>query len=45
MMPVQEMLWGERYGVLRDPFGHRPAVCTVPEELSGPDAATDAPIV
>lgn len=33
-MPVQEMFWGERYGVLRDPFGHRWAVCTVREELS-----------
>ena len=33
-IPVQEMFWGERYGVLRDPFGHRWALCTVREELS-----------
>jgi PhnB protein len=21
-MPVEEQFWGDRYGVLRDPFGH-----------------------
>ena len=33
-IPVQEMFWGERYGVIRDPFGHRWALCTVREQLS-----------
>ena len=27
-MPVGEMFWGERYGIVRDPFGHRWALCT-----------------
>src|SRR4029450_10574966 len=27
-MAVQEMFWGERYGVLIDPFGHRWAIST-----------------
>src|SRR4029453_9133133 len=36
-IPVQEMFWGERYGVLRDPFGHRWAVSTAREQIS-PDA-------
>ncbi|WP_223167035.1 VOC family protein [Nonomuraea sp. SYSU D8015] len=33
-MPVQETFWGERYGVLRDPFGHRWAVTTAREQLT-----------
>ncbi|WP_345567559.1 VOC family protein [Nonomuraea rosea] len=33
-LPVQEMFWGERYGVLRDPFGHRWAVTTAREQLT-----------
>lgn len=37
-MPVQEMFWGDRYGVLQDPFGHNWSVATHvrdvgPEEL------------
>ncbi|WP_433438060.1 VOC family protein [Nonomuraea sp. CA-141351] len=32
--PVREMFWGERYGVLRDPFGHRWAVTTAREQLT-----------
>lgn len=28
VMPVEEMFWGDRYGVLEDPFGHRWAVAT-----------------
>lgn len=27
-MPVQEMFWGDRYGQLEDPFGHRWSVAT-----------------
>jgi uncharacterized glyoxalase superfamily protein PhnB len=27
-MPVQDMFWGDRYGVLEDPFGHHWSVAT-----------------
>ena len=38
-MPVQEMFWGDRYGQLEDPYGHRWSVAThvrdvPPEELA-----------
>lgn len=33
-IPLQEMFWGERYGVVRDPFGHRWSVATDRGELS-----------
>lgn len=39
-MPVQEMFWGERYGVLLDPFGHRWSVTTAREQLT-PDEIVD----
>lgn len=42
-MPVQEMFWGERYGVLRDPFGHRWAVSTAREQLTPDDIAHRTP--
>jgi PhnB protein len=42
-MPVQEMFWGERYGVVRDPFGHRWAVSTAREELTPDDIARRTP--
>ena len=37
-MPVSEMFWGDRYGQLEDPFGHRWSVAThvkdvTPEEM------------
>ena len=37
-MPVADMFWGDRYGMLEDPFGHRWSVAThtqdvTPEEL------------
>ena len=28
VMPIQDMFWGDRYGVLEDPFGHRWSVAT-----------------
>jgi len=28
VMPLEDMFWGDRYGVLRDPFGHQWAVAT-----------------
>lgn len=42
-MPVQEMFWGERYGVLVDPFGHRWAISTVREQLTPDDIASRTP--
>jgi len=37
-MPVADMFWGDRYGILEDPFGHRWSVAThirnvSPEEM------------
>jgi PhnB protein len=37
-MPIEEQFWGERYGVIRDPFGHRWA-CTRREQLAPDDVA------
>jgi uncharacterized glyoxalase superfamily protein PhnB len=28
VMPVEDMFWGDRYGVVEDPFGHRWAFAT-----------------
>jgi uncharacterized glyoxalase superfamily protein PhnB len=39
-VPVAEVFWGERYGILRDPFGHRWALCTRREQLA-PDEVAD----
>ncbi len=38
-MPVADMFWGDRYGVVEDPFGHRWSIAThvrdvSPEEMS-----------
>jgi PhnB protein len=38
-MPLAEMFWGDRYGILEDPFGHRWSVATHvrdvnPEEMA-----------
>jgi PhnB protein len=33
-MPVQDCFWGERYGMLRDPYGHSWSVSTQVEDLS-----------
>ena len=34
LMPVQEMFWGARYGILQDPFGHSWSVATQVKDLS-----------
>lgn len=44
-MPLREMFWGERYGVLRDPYGHRWAVSTARQDLSPDDITTRTPDV
>jgi PhnB protein len=42
-MPVQEMFWGERYGVVVDPFGHRWALSTAREQLTPDEIARRTP--
>jgi PhnB protein len=42
-MPVEEMFWGERYGVIRDPFGHRWAISTVRQEYTPHDITSHTP--
>lgn len=34
MMPLQDMFWGDRYGVLEDPFGHRWSIATHVRDVS-----------
>jgi uncharacterized glyoxalase superfamily protein PhnB len=40
-MPVADMFWGDRYGQLRDPFGHHWSVATHQRDLS-PDQIRQA---
>ena len=42
-IPVQEMFWGERYGILRDPYGHRWAISTAREQLTPDDITRHTP--
>ena len=37
-MPVADMFWGDRYGVVTDPFGHRWQMATHKEDLSPREA-------
>jgi uncharacterized glyoxalase superfamily protein PhnB len=34
VMPVADMFWGDRYGVLEDPFGHHWSIATPKRQLS-----------
>jgi uncharacterized glyoxalase superfamily protein PhnB len=34
VMPLADMFWGDRYGIVKDPFGHQWAICTHKEDLS-----------
>jgi uncharacterized glyoxalase superfamily protein PhnB len=34
LMPVENCFWGDRYGILQDPFGHRWSIATRLEDLS-----------
>ncbi len=34
VMPVQDCFWGDRYGILTDPFGHRWSIATRLKDLS-----------
>jgi PhnB protein len=33
-MPLADMFWGDRYGVLADPFGHAWSLATHKEDLT-----------
>lgn len=43
VMPLEDMFWGDRYGTLEDPFGHRWAVATRKEDLSHEEVLMRAP--
>lgn len=43
-LPVEEMFWGDRYGVLMDPSGHRWALATHVEDLTDEQMAQRAEI-
>jgi len=34
ILPVADQFWGDRYGILRDPFGHRWSIASRLEDLS-----------
>lgn len=33
-MPVEDMFWGDRYGIVEDPFGHKWSVATHQRDMS-----------
>lgn len=41
VMPVAEQFWGDRYGIVEDPFGHRWSIATPKKELT-PDEIMQA---
>jgi uncharacterized glyoxalase superfamily protein PhnB len=45
VMPVADMFWGDRYGIIEDPFGHRWSIATPQRTLTEAElreAARDA---
>jgi PhnB protein len=34
VMPVKDQFWGDRYGMLQDPYGHRWSVASHIEDVS-----------
>ena len=41
-MPLEDMFWGDRYGVLADPFGHAWSLATHKEDLKPEEIAARA---
>lgn len=39
VMPVEDMFWGDRYGIVQDPFGHRWSVATPVRSVSQEELA------
>ena len=42
IMPVADMFWGDRYGVVEDPFGHQWSIATPQRELDARELAEAA---
>ena len=42
IVPVQAMFWGDRYGMIEDPFGHRWSIATPGEKAPRTSEALDA---
>jgi PhnB protein len=42
VMPMADMFWGDRYGMIEDPFGHRWSIATSKEPPVTGDALTQA---
>ncbi len=40
-MPVSDMFWGDRYGKLGDPFGHKWSIATHKRDMSGDEMAQE----
>ncbi len=38
-MPIADMFWGDRYGVVADPFGHRWSIATKKKDVSPEEMA------
>lgn len=36
-MPLADMFWGDRYGILEDPFGHRWSIATHVRDVTPED--------
>jgi uncharacterized glyoxalase superfamily protein PhnB len=43
VMPVADMFWGDRYGIIEDPFGHRWSVATHIQDLTPEQIQKAAP--
>lgn len=41
-MPVDDMFWGDRYGIIEDPFGHTWSLATPQRTLTGDELAEAA---
>lgn len=45
VMPVEDQFWGDRYGMLVDPYGHRWAIATHKEDLTSEQMVARAQMV
>jgi uncharacterized glyoxalase superfamily protein PhnB len=43
LMPAHDAFWGERYGIVQDPFGHKWALSTRREDLAPAEVAVRVP--
>jgi PhnB protein len=41
-MPVADMFWGDRYGIVADPFGHRWSIATHKQDLTAAEVRQGA---